>query len=76
MFSRENVRGWLAIYDLYLEINVIFFMSPTWIGEAESNPLFLRAKSATSNALSTATVLFYRDLDMRRNRPRSHKCEK
>ena len=43
-------------------------MSPARLGEAETNPLFLRANSATFNAPSTATVLG-RDPDMRQNFP-------
>ena len=45
-----------------------FPMSPTRLGEAESNPLFFRANSARFNAPSAATVLG-RDRDMRRNVP-------
>ena len=37
--------------------NVGFSMSPTRLGEAESNPLFLGASSWTFNAPNTATVL-------------------
>ena len=48
--------------------NVGFFMSPTWLDEAESNPLLLRANSATFNAPRTATVLG-RNRGMHRNVP-------
>ena len=43
-------------------------MSPTRLGEAESNPLCFLASSATFNAPRTATVLG-RDPDMRHNVP-------
>ena len=43
-------------------------MSPTRVGEAESNPLFFRASSATFNAPETSTMLG-RNPDMRRNVP-------
>ena len=46
----------------------VFHVSPTRLGEAESDPLFFIAKSATLNAPSTATVLG-RDPDIRRNVP-------
>ena len=46
--------------------NVRFSISPTRLDEAENNPLFFGANSATFNAPSTATVLG-RDPDMRRN---------
>ena len=45
-----------------------FSMSPTRLGEAESNPLFFRANSATSNAPSIDMVLDG-DPDTRRNVP-------
>ena len=45
-----------------------FSMSPTRLGEAESNSLCFRANSATSSAPSTATVLGL-EPDMRRNVP-------
>ena len=48
--------------------NVGGSVSPTRLGEAESNPLFFRAISATFNTPSTATVLGW-DPDMRGNVP-------
>ena len=67
MHNRGSVRGWRAIYEKTIE-NAGFSMSPTRLGEAESNALFFRANSATFNAPSTDTVLG-RDPGMRRNVP-------
>ena len=67
LYSKECIEGWRAIYEKTIK-KVGFSMSPTRIGETESNPCFFRAKSATFNAPSTDTVLG-RDPDMRRNIP-------
>ena len=67
MCRRGSVRGWRAIDDYFL-INVGFSMSPTRLGEVESNPLFLRAISATFNEPSADTVLA-RGPDKSRNVP-------
>ena len=66
MYSRGSDRGWRAIYEKTTKVG--FSMSPTRLGEAESNPLFFRANSATFIAPSNATALG-RDPDMRRNVP-------
>ena len=59
MYSRGSVRGRRAIYEK-TKANVEFSMSPTRLGEAESNPFFFRASTATFNVLG-------RDPDMRRD---------
>ena len=64
--ASEGVRGWRVNDERNYKTNVGFSMSPTRLGEAESNPLFSRASSPTLNAPGTATVLG-RIPDMRRN---------
>ena len=58
----------LFAYENKTKNNVGFSMVPTGLRDAEGNPQYFRASSATLNAPSTATELG-RDPDMRRHIP-------